>query len=338
MTRVHGGADALGQAIWDFSSNANACGPCPMLLDMLREVDARHYPDPSYRQLSQMLASFHGVSPERIVLAASASEFIQRLTAWRWREGARRVWIPSHAYGDYAHAAQAWGMARVAQTSAADLAWLCDPGSPLGQNESARTAAELLALPWMHVALDCAYAPMRLSGEPALSAAQRDRCWQIWSPNKALGMTGIRGAYAVAPVQANEKMLAAMASLAPSWPLGTHGEAMLRAWAKPEVQAWVQATLSTLGDWKGQLEAMLMSHGWRLMPSCTPYLCGRPPHAIDAGALRAAQIKLRDTTSFGLPGWWRMSAQAPQAIGALAQALAQALDQRGQSPQDRREA
>ena len=46
----------------------------------------------------------------RILIAGSASEFIQRFTAWRFREGARRVWMPEHCYGDYAHAAQAWGL------------------------------------------------------------------------------------------------------------------------------------------------------------------------------------------------------------------------------------
>lgn len=39
LETIHGGPDALGVPAHDFSTNANACGPCPDALDALRRAD-----------------------------------------------------------------------------------------------------------------------------------------------------------------------------------------------------------------------------------------------------------------------------------------------------------
>lgn len=318
--RVHGGTDAAGAPRWDFSSNANACGPCPAALRAVQQTDPSRYPDPAYTRLRAALADFHGVERSRVLLAASASECIQRLAAWRWRSGDRRFWTPAHAYGDYAHASLAWGLERSTDPTRAELAWLCDPGSPLGQAESPVVVRELLDGMPRTVVLDRAYAPLRLRGESALDEPQRDRVWQLWSPNKALGMTGVRAAYAIAPVNSTAAV-AALEALSASWPIGAHGEAMLLAWTQPEVQAWLATSRCTLAGWASALRATLQRHGWTCLPSDTAYGCAKPPRPLDATALRAAGIKLRDASSFGLPGWWRLSAQRPDALAALEAAL-----------------
>jgi len=318
--RTHGGTDALGAARWDFSSNANACGPCPMALQAVQRADGAHYPDPAYTRLRTALADLHGVDPARVLLAASASEGIQRITAWRWRAGDRRFWTPLHAYGDYAQAATAWGLVHVTAPEQAQLAWLCDPGSPLGQGESVDAVRALLDHTPRTVVLDRAYAPLRLRGGSALSDAQINRVWQIWSPNKALGLTGVRAAYAIAPLGA-QVGVAVLEALAASWPIGAHGVAMLMAWAQPETQDWMAESLAMLAKWAQALSAALERHGWTCAPSDTPFGCAQPPHALDAVALRQQGIKLRDATSFGLPGWWRLSAQPPEALTALDAAL-----------------
>jgi histidinol-phosphate aminotransferase len=318
--RIHGGPDAQGVARWDFSSNANACGPCPMALQAVQRADAVHYPDPAYTRLRAALAELHGVAPWRVLLAASASECIQRLTAWRWRQGDRRFWTPPHAYGDYAHAASAWGLARVTEPGHAQLAWLCDPGSPLGQGESVEAVRTLLNHTPRTVVLDRAYAPLRLRGHSALDAAQLDRVWQLWSPNKALGMTGVRAAYAVAPLGARADVVA-LEALSASWPIGAHGEAMLMAWAQADVQRWVADSRETLARWAVLLRATLERRGWTCERSDTAYLCARPQQPLDGAALRAQGVKLRDATSFGLSGWWRLGVQGPEALAALDVAL-----------------
>lgn len=107
---LHGGPDAQGTPRWDFSTNSNAAGPCPHTLAALAQADARHYPDPAYTQLRAALADWHGVAAARIVIGASGSELIARITCWvalhnHAPHAPAKVWRPAHAYGDYA---QCW--------------------------------------------------------------------------------------------------------------------------------------------------------------------------------------------------------------------------------------
>jgi histidinol-phosphate aminotransferase len=198
-TPMHGGPDASGVAWHDFSTNGNAVGACPAVLAALRAADAAHYPDPSYTALRDRLAAFHGVTAERIVVAASASEFIHRISAAVAQGGGHQVWLPAHSYGDYERAAQAWGLELLRAPESFDgvaLHWCCEPSSPLGQ---AQVDLASHADAGSTCALDMAYEPLRLEGRASLDAAQRNRVWQLWTPNKAMGLTGIRAAYAIAP-------------------------------------------------------------------------------------------------------------------------------------------
>ncbi|MGB4361384.1 MAG: aminotransferase class I/II-fold pyridoxal phosphate-dependent enzyme, partial [Rhodoferax sp.] len=140
------------------------------------------------------------------------------------------------------------------------------------------------------------------------------------------GLTGVRAAYGIAPAGSSAReqgqIDAALASLnliAPSWPLGAHGVALLQAWVMPEVQAWLLECLPTLRDWKARQIDMLQTLGWTCLPSEANFFCARPPQPIDLSALRADHgIKLRDCASFGLPGWVRLGVLGPQAQALLA--------------------
>ncbi|MDB5732560.1 MAG: aminotransferase [Variovorax sp.] len=320
--RAHGGPDALGVPLYDFSTNSNACGPCPAALVAVRQADATRYPDPRYTALRERLAAFHAVAATRIVLAASASEFIFRMTAAVARRGAVGVALPAHGYGDYAQAAWAWGLRAVPEprpTAGASLIWCCDPSSPLGQSDAALGARIAALAPDANCVVDLAYAPLRLEGAPAWGPAHRDRVWQLWTPNKALGLTGVRAAYAIAPADAGP-LAQAMDALAPSWPLGAHGVAMLQSWTEPATQRWLAVSLATLRDWKTRQIALCEEWGWRCEPGVANFFCARPPVADVASlcaALRAEGLKLRDTASFGLPGHVRLAALAPAAQAAL---------------------
>ena len=109
-TRIHGGTDSLGLPVFDFSTNSNACGPCPAVQEAVAQADASRYPDASYTALRGKLAAFHGCEPWRIVIAGSASEFIFRITALAKLQGVSAVVVPKHSFGDYAHAAKAFGL------------------------------------------------------------------------------------------------------------------------------------------------------------------------------------------------------------------------------------
>ncbi|MDA7415632.1 aminotransferase class I/II-fold pyridoxal phosphate-dependent enzyme [Xenophilus arseniciresistens] len=335
-TPLHGGPDALGAPLHDFSTNANACGPCPPTVAALQAADPTRYPDPAYTALREQLAAFHGVGRERIVLAASASEFIARITAAVASSplgAAGAVQVPVHAYGDYARAARSWGLPL--QTAAPQrptvLIWACDPSAPLGQAQAALASCiASLREPAVPLVLDRAYEPLRLGGASGLSAAQLARVWQLWSPNKALGLTGVRGAYAIAPEdEAAAQLQSRLQRLAPSWPLGAHAVAMLQSWADEAAQQWLAGCLPTLRSWKAAQQSLCRELGWAVIDSDSNYFCadwsavlgqGEAPQLLQA--LRARGVKLRDATSFGLPGHVRLGVREPASQVALADAWA----------------
>lgn len=318
--RVHGGNDLLGQPAIDFSSNANACGPCPATVSALAQVDPSRYPESGYLTLRRQLANFHGVAMDRIAIAASGSEFITRITAMTALDRPGPVWLPPHSYADYRAAAQAQGLPLADVPEEAALLWCCDPSSPLGQPDA--------LLPRLHelagtLVLDRAYEPLRLEGGCALDADGLDRVWQLWTPNKVLGLPGIRGAYAIAPRGA-QAQVQRLQQLAPSWLLGAHGLAMLTCWGQAATQAWVAESRATLSAWKTRQIALCTALGFEVLPSQANFFTARLPGADDPTALsrrldrlRLAGVKLRDASSFGLPGHARLSVQSPESQQAL---------------------
>ena len=312
--RIHGGPDAAGPAAFDFSTNANACGPCPTAVAAVQRADARHYPDPQYRDLRDRLAARHRVAPWRVLPAASGSEAILRITARAVQRGVRSVALPEFAYGDYRHAAAAWGLPVVARAAAepSGLAWACDPSSPLGQADPPGAEGAI-------VVLDRAYAPLRLEGTDPWTSEALDRVWQLWTPNKALGLTGIRAAYCIAP-DGQQAEAAALDRLAPSWAVGSHGVAMLDAWCDPAVDTWMADSLRTLRGWKDTQLGLCRSLGWRCLPSEANFFVadlGDTPVRPLLARLRAAGIQARDCASFGLPGHLRLGVLPPTAQQAL---------------------
>ena len=320
MTPDHGGPDALGVPRWDFSTHAHPRGPAPAGGAAARAPDRSTYPDPASTALRAVLADHHDVRPERIIVAASASEFIFRLTtAVRLQSAQASVFAPSPGYADYARAAEAWQLRRAVLPGDASLVWCTEPASPAGTSARIPTVREGAVL-----VVDEAYAPLRLEGDaPRVPAT----AWRLVSPNKALGLTGVRGAYAVAPDGA-DRLVAAMARLGPSWPLGADGAAMLGAWVRPEVQQWVADSRVTLLGWKALLLALGDRLGWVPEPSVTPFHVVRfPGHDVVATltALRAQGLKLRDTASLGLAGGVRVRAMPPEALAALEAAWPEAV-------------
>ena len=330
IERIHGGPDSHGMPLHDFSTNSNACGPCPTAQQAVQQADASRYPDAAYAALRRQLAAFHGVDAGQVVLAASASEFIFRVTSLvaQTAGAGGAVWLPPHSYGDYAQAARAHRLAVATDAEQAQLLWACEPSSPLGGAQAG--LGDLVAQAMVGgsgrarvlLVLDCAYEPLRLGGAPSLTAALLQTVWQLWTPNKALGLTGVRAAYAIAPAGA-ENVAQQLEQLSPSWPIGAHGVAMLQAWTEPGVQTWLADSLHTLRSWKARQIAVCESFDWACLSSHANFFCAQPPlpaalslmQALDV--LRSHGIKLRNAASFGLDGHVRLGVLAPKAQQAL---------------------
>ena len=308
----HGGADAGPAVAHDFSTNANPLGPPPALWQAVQQADRRAYPDPHYRALRRHLGD-----EDRVLPTAGGAEGIRRLTLAAMLTGRREVWVPQPGFGDYALAAQALRLAvrpyarpEDIRPAAPALVWICEPCNPTGDTVAAWPALEAL------VVVDRAYEPLRLQGDaPPLPPG----AWQMVCPNKALGLTGVRAGYLIAP--STDVVWAQALSLAPSWVLSAEGVALLMHWQDDETARWLAASRDTLRERVAAQRRLLATFGWQQRASCTPFWLARPPRDGLLPRLRERGIKLRDATSFGLPGWARVSAQPAAAQQALQQAL-----------------
>lgn len=324
LTPIHGGPDSGPEPRYDFSTNANALGPDPFALEAIRAADPSRYPDPRYTRLHAELAAYHGVEADQVAVGSGTSELIHRLARWRWLRGPMLILPPT--FSEYARAAQPAELPLLRAQSPreylellprATLAFLCVPNNPTGEvydflEEAARRAGrEKVAL-----VLDLAYHPLTQEPPPLPEGV-----WRLYSPNKAHGLTGERAAYLLAPHD-----LTHFRNLAPSWALSVHGEAFLRAVLQPASQGWLEATRQTLWRWRAELAAGLRALGLEVREGAANFLLVRVGQATAvARALRLRGVRVRDGTSFGLPEWLRLSAQAPQARQALLESLQEVL-------------
>lgn len=325
LAPVHGGTDSLPEPRYDFSSNANALGPCPPVLAAIRRTDVSRYPDPSYARLRERIAAWHDVTPDRIVVGAGASELTLRLV----RHFNRTVLQLTPTFSEYARAA---GIARKRLVSASSpesflraqrrqqsLAFLCCPNNPTGDVWDAELIAT--AARGGPLVVDLAYASLCASTQAAAIEAAAAAAWRLYSPNKALGLTGVRGAYLIAPRPARR-----LQDVAPSWVIGRDAVAMLEACLEPAAREWLAYSIPRLWRWRAQLAEGLRRLRLTVRESPATYLLAEVGNgARIAKRLRESGIRVRDARSFGLERWIRLSAQPAPARKALLTTLARCL-------------
>lgn len=317
---VHGGTDGGAAPAFDFSTNANPLGPGPAVSAALAAADPSRYPDPAYIAVRAGLAAMHGRTADEVVVGAGACELIHRAL----RVAGGPVVLLEPTFGEYRYAAAAAGLSVRAATDldaaarllpGAALAVLVMPSTPVGlvpdEDRLAAFAAAARAA-GCRLLLDLAYHPLAQHRPVPPSHA-----WQLWAPNKAHGVTGVRAGYLLAPRDDAERL-----RVAPSWVLSAHGAVFLGCLSQPRARAWVRSTRATLWTWRDELAADLRGLGIGLEVGCATYLVA---HVGDAGRvtarLRDRGVAVRDATSFGLPGALRLSAQPPAARSALVAAL-----------------
>jgi histidinol-phosphate aminotransferase len=317
---VHGGTDAGAEPAYDFSSNANCLGPCPWVLDAVRRADVSRYPDPLYTQLRERLAEYHHTTPDRIVVGAGASELILRLI--RNSQGSVQQLAPT--FSEYARGARLARRPLVsvdststfleAQRQQPGIGFLCWPNNPTGEVYSLDFIAKASAAG--PVVLDLAYASLCARDMRDLENAAA-QAYRLYSPNKAFGMTGVRGGYLIAPRDEPE-----LVAQAPSWVIGRDAVAMLESAIEPAALRWLDESLPPLHQWRSALAASLAELSLPVRESPATFLLAEVGNATQVSQrLRERGIRVRDATSFGLPRVIRLSAQPPAAQQALLGAL-----------------
>ena len=329
---LHGGPDSGPAIRFDFSTNANPYGPPPELFKAVMAADRQRYPDPGYLRLREQLAAHHEVSPSRIVPASGGAEAIRRLTLAAKLQGLLQVWVPQPGFGDYAAAAAVLGLkvrsyetVQELRPDAPSLVWACDPCNPTGcafDEADWRVISQACENAHSLLAIAQAYEPLRLDGHGCAS----DAAWRLHCPNKALGLTGVRAAYLIAPdPSAYPGITPSVSQLAPSWVLSAEGVALLMHWRDAATLSHLAHCGDLLRKDRSAMREALHGLGWDQRVSLTPFWLARAPKTVDARqmltSLREKGFKLRDATSFGLPGWVRVAAQPAPVVDALVRAL-----------------
>jgi histidinol-phosphate aminotransferase len=318
---VHGGTDSMPDPRYDFSSNANPLGPCPSVLAAVRSADVTRYPDPLYANLRATLAAHHETTPDRIVVGAGASELILRLIMHI--DGSVQQLVPT--FSEYSRGARLAGRPLIsarspeafvrAQSKHPGIGFVCWPNNPTGDLWSSEFISEATAAGPLVV--DMAYVPLcdahhALDIEAAASGAYR-----LYSPNKAFGLTGVRGAYLITP-----RIERRLASAAPSWVIGRDAVAMLEAATEPQARTWLEQGMPRLKRWRARLAHSLEQMGLSVRESPATFLLAKVGKATQVTAyLRRHGVRVRDGSSFGLRQWIRLSAQPLRAQKALLSAL-----------------
>jgi histidinol-phosphate aminotransferase len=322
---LHGGTDSLPDPRYDFSSNANPLGPCPPVLAALRNADFTRYPDPLYARLRETLASHHGTTPDRVVVGAGASELILRLI--RCIGGPVQQLAPT--FSEYARGARLAGRRVISASSPAaflrtqakhpGIGFVCWPNNPTGELWPLDfVAAASAAGP---LVVDMAYSSLCGPEHAAAIEAAAKAAYRLYSPNKAFGVTGVRGAYLIAP-----RLQRQLAMAAPSWVIGRDAVALLETVIQPEARQWLARGLPELTRWRNRLAGSLLQIGAAVRESPATFLMAQVGDAARVTAhLRSRDVRVRDAGSFGLRQWIRLSAQPPAAQKALIAALRGAL-------------
>lgn len=321
----HGGTDSGPAPLVDASTNANPLGPSPAARRAVRTADLGPYPDPDYRACRRTLAAASDLQVDEVVVGAGATELIHRLV----RVVGGPVLVETACFGEYAAAAEAAGVAvRRADAAAfpqalrgAAVAFVASPGSPDGRVRSrswceqvaAAAAATGTTLVW-----DLAYAPLVDVEVPVPAGAVR-----LHAPNKAHGCTGLRAGWAAAPAP----LAARMREAAVSWLVSTPGVAFLEASVAEDARGWVASCRPQLAAWRDELVAGLVALGLEPVPGEAPFVLVTVPDASRRAArLRGEhRIKVRDATSLGRPGAWRVAAQPPEQQRRVLDAVAAVL-------------
>ena len=224
------------------------------------------------------------------------------------------------AFGEYRRCAEALGReVRPArdENEFLDLvplhgcAFVCLPNNPDGRLPDAGFLAEAsrrCRQNGSRLVLDLAYRSL----SERLPELPEDADW-MFAPNKPFAVTGVRAGWMRLADAAQARRLTSLAS---AWCVGTQGVALLEWSTVEEAHVWLRTTRPRLWEDRGSLAEALRTRGVEVRETAANWLLARAPR--DAWSLLLAHgVRVRDTTTMGLPGWLRLSSQSPGSVARL---------------------
>lgn len=342
----HGGPPAFhaddAPVLLDFSTNINAFGPPPDVLNAIAAADPAAYPDPTAKAPRQAFAHWCGLPVDQVALTAGACDAVDRIA--RAFLGPRdTVLVAAPAFAEYARAAAIAGatvreVREPSRTADPDLdqilaamrelrprlLFLAAPSSPLG---AARPAQEIAALAdSIHghglLVLDESYAAFESGVAKPPLCAERNDVVHVRSITKDFALAGVRAGFVIA----RSDIIRAIQLAGPPWAVSAAAQAAAAAAFTPRALEHVSRTIRTLRSERGRLAQALGAHGAVPLPGDTHVLCLRVDgaEAVAARLLRHG-IRVRPCRSFGWPGVVRIAPRTPRENNVVIDRFVEAL-------------
>jgi len=331
----HGELTARGidpTSVLDFSANQSPLGASPVAREAAAGAVIDAYPDRDATPLCAALAARDGVAPEQVVAGNGSTELIRLVAQLALREGDVALSL-SPSFGEYRLGTElaggrfvehrlAWaaagpsarapgcGLAYDHAALAAALAshrprlcWICSPNNPTGAAVPPHHLADLVQThPDTLFVLDEAYCDLLDGPQWTPALLVHGNLLILRSMTKAWGLAGLRLGYAIA----DETLAGPLRAAKPPW--NVNACAQSAGLASLADDAWYRRSIDLLRAGRHELVAGLTQQGWEVLPSAAGFFLIR---VGDAAAVRerllARGCLVRDCTSFGLPGYVRVS-------------------------------
>lgn len=326
--------------IIDFSVNSNPYGPSPLALAALAKVNIERYPDRECLELRRAILDYDiptaDLSLNQVLCGNGTAELIWAVARAFLRPGLKAA-IAGPTFGEYRQASLIAGAEIVefrAQTSELfnlnipallswlekerpGLLWLCNPNNPTGYllaESQMRQLAGFCRENRITLVIDEAYQRFSNAAETfsALNLIDEDQPGLIVlrSLTKDYGLAGLRLGYAAS----SARLVTLISSQLPSWNVNTAAQVAGRAALQD--QAHLEKTLTALKTERVDFFKALETAGLKIIPSATHFCLvevgnARSDTRSDAREVRRQLLQkkllVRDCTSFGLPGYIRVS-------------------------------
>ena len=326
----HGGIDyaeleALGIApeeVLDFSANLNPFGPPPGIKEVMSQTNIAGYPDSKATNLRRLLADKLGVKVENILIGSGSTELI-RLVALAYFGRGDSVLIIEPTFGEYQVACQISGASLIKQRRGAENGFrlnieetvklihrhhpkgifVDNPNNPTGQYLSRAEFEKLLdAGKDSLLVLDEAYIAFMDNVWSSLDMIRGNNLLILRSMTKDYALAGLRLGYGVA----GKEIIATLSRICPPW--NVNAVAQQAGIKVLEEEEYVKQCQAELRPAKGYLVTELNRLGLSPLPSAANFFLVEVGNAAQfRRQLLRKGILVRDCTSFGLPGYVRIS-------------------------------
>lgn len=346
----HGGPPAShsedSRIVIDFSTNVNAFGPPPSVVQALVEADPVTYPDPTAHAARAAFAAWCDLPVDHVAFTAGACDAIDRIARAFLGPG-DNVLIAAPAFGEYARAASMAG-ATVHEVSDCEtartdppvermlaavrqvrprLVFLASPSSPRGvarpmdeidavANAIRDEGVLVLDESYSAFATGAATPPLRIGTTAPPSRptkmhrrGERTDIVHVRSITKDFALAGVRAGFVVA----RPEIIHAIRTAGPPWATSAAAQAAAVAAFTPAALEHVAQTIRVLRAERARLAGVFAAHGAIPFPGDTHVVCVRVGHAdVVTSRLRDVGIRVRPCESFGWPDVVRVAARRPR--------------------------